>query len=308
MPSVRTAAQKKGLISVGPFEGEDKEVYRFKCAQSGFLCEKRVSFDHDFLRKHKLYATMSPYSFMDWNNAAAFINKMHQNNQIETSDFKLLWDYIMEVNGLDFKTDHISFPPADVKIYPDHVDGLSPSDYRKSYHPVLMAKCQSVEDVLGQIEEEERNKQPPTQEELERKERNLAALRQKNNLNMKVYIKALPQEREEEQRRIQEAEAEEKSILQAAPDAPLPGGKRKAGALKEIQKKKKAKISPDGWKKFLYSVGNVPSTANLLGLILGGPRGTLSYYISTEDGETALYLASASGSGAPVKWTLPTSL
>lgn len=279
----------------------------FQCANTGFLINKRVFFDHAFLKSHSLVSLLDGLSFMDWNNALAYCRNLVNSGSINDAKFFIIYNHVREQNGIPLQ-EPINFD-IETKPYPKDLQGEGPSNYIAKYaEDRLTSGEQTVSEYKSWLEA--RNKDVPkveTQEQKEKKLQNLRKLKTRHNLNFEVWVPASSLEKQDEAKRISEIEEEEKKLAESEPDPKT--GKRKA-LTKQKQSAKRRKISGDGMKRLDWITSETKSMDLLTSGIFSGAQGQLKYTIKQEkdaEGQSLTVLAfSNATSGATMgKFVLP---
>lgn len=279
----------------------------FQCANTGFLIDKRVFFDHSFLKSHSLVSLLDGLSFMDWNNALAYCRDLVKSESIDDAKFFIIYNHVREVNGIPLQ-EPINFN-IETKPYPKDLQGEGPCNYIAKYNEDrLTCGQQTVPEY--KIWMESRNKDPPkveTQEQKEKKLQNLRLLKTRHNLNFEVWVPASSLEKKDEEKRIAEIEEEELKLAEAEPDAKT--GKRKA-LSRQKKTAKKRRISDDCMKKLDWITSETQSQ-ELLSRLFNGDHGQLKFIISQEradpDGQplTIIRFSHPSSGADVVKFVLP---
>lgn len=285
------------------------DVDCFQCDNTGYYVNRRVFFDHTFLKTYTLVQHLGGLSFMDWNNALAYAQNLVKQEKIDNTKYFAVYNYIRELNNLSL-SDGIVTPDPSLKIYPKHLDGFGPEEYAASYGPGLMAKSQTVDEYKA-AELAKTKDVPPvlTEEQKEKKRQDLRRLKTRHNLTFEVWVPASKEEKAEEDKRVSEVEAEEAALADQAADPKT--GKRKA-LTKQKQAAKRRKISGDGFRKLDYIAGET-NTKDLLSRFLGGDQVPMKLSVESSknaEGEprvTLRFLNNASGA-EKVRWVLPGEL
>lgn len=279
----------------------------FQCANTGYLINKRVFFDHAFLKSHSLVSLLGGLSFMDWNNALAYCRDLVQSKSIDEAKFYMIANHIRTINNKPLEY-HINFD-IETKPYPKDLQGEGPANYIAKYAEDRLTEGEQTvaEYKAWQLA---RNNDPPkveTQEMKEKKLQNLRALKTKHNLNFEVWVPASSLERKDEEERVKSIEEEEKKLAEGEPDPKT--GKRKA-LTKEKQKAKRRKISGDGMKRVDWITSETNSFSLLSDGIFNGAQGQLKFTVKKEkdaDGQnlTVLAFTNATSGAALAKFVLP---
>jgi hypothetical protein len=259
-------SSKVGII----FEEDGKQYFR--CAQTGFLIDTRVSFPYEVLQANNAVTLLNGLSFIDWNNAVSHVRDLCNQKEISYKHRMGLEEYVLKVNNMG-NDQSIEMPPAKTMSYPNnHKGGVGPIDFAAEYTP-LLGGMQTIDDYLKLASAANPPKQLTPEQEAN-KLKTLQSLKSRTNLNFEVRIPASEAEIHEEEARIKEIDEKEKKIQEelAAPP-PADGkskGKRKAGLTLKDKSRKKRKIGQDGFRPLNWISGETDS-ASLLSNLLGVP-------------------------------------
>lgn len=280
----------------------------FDCANSGFLIESRVSFSHEWLKLHGLVSTLGGLSFMDWNNALAYCKKLVNDKKMEDKKFYQVLELIRTSHQMTIG-DNI-YIPNEENLYPKSLSGMGPEEYIKSYTgPRLTNGTQHISEYKAWMEANNNNTpQVLTEEQKEKKRRDLRRLKTRHSLNFLVEVPATKEQHMEEDKRIKDIEAEEKALQEAEVDK---NGKRKS-LSKVKQAAKKRKISSDGFRPLDFITGET-SSSGLLKSLLGGDLRQMKVTVTssiTADGEpkTTLHFFESPSGVQKLRLVLPENL
>lgn len=279
----------------------------FVCSNTGFYIKSRVSFSTEFLKQHSLVALLDGHSFIDWNNALAYCHGLVKSGAITEDKFYRIYNHVRDINGLGLD-ESISFK-IESKPYPKDLQGEGPGDYIAKYSEDRLTKGeQSI--VEFKAWQETRNKDVPkveTEEQKEKKRQALRLLKTKGFLRFDVWLPASSLEKQAEDQRVAEVEAEEERLSKEEPDSKT--GKRKR-LTKQKEAQKRRKINKDGMKPLQWVTAETESYGLLAKSIFPGVKGRLDYNITEEkDAEghplTILAFSHPSSGGVVARFVLP---
>jgi hypothetical protein len=156
---------------------------------------------------------------------------------------------------------------------------------------------------------EARNKDVPkvlTEEQKEKKRKNLELLRTKHHLKFDVWVPASSLEKQQEDQRVSEIEAEEDRLSKEEPDAKT-GKRKRLSKQKESQKKRKI---VNGLKPIDWVISQTESLGLLAKSVFPGEKGNVGYTIASRKGadgqDTTVLRISHANSGATIaEFVLP---